>query len=226
MFDDVKDPKSDIYKEKMEWLEEKYATAIKSRKTGWMIARFTLVVAVLEALALMFLVPLKSVEPYTIEVNTLTGETNVKKPLKEGVLTQSEALTKYWLIRYVRARVGYDFQDIEEQYKVVNWLSERKEFSRYAKSFDPKKETSPYNLYGEKVQLKVRVKSISFVDKDTASIRIDVTKVEVDGSESVTPWVVTTSYQFTLEPRSEEERFENPLGFQVTNWRVDAEVIE
>ena len=172
------------------------------------------------------LTPLKKVEPYTIEVNTTTGETKVKQPLKDGVLTQSEALTKYWLIRYVRARVGYDFQDIEEQYKTVNWLSDQKEFSRYADAFNPKKATSPYNLYGDRVQLLVRVKSISFIDKDTASIRIDLNKIEIDGSEEITPVVVTASFQFTLEPRSEEERFENPLGFQVTNWRVDAEVVK
>ena len=221
---DVTDPKSDYYQEKIEWLEEKYNHAIKQRRFGWAAFRIAGFIAILLAIALVLLIPLKQSVPYTIEVDKVTGETHVKKPLEKGKLTQSEALTKYWLIKYVRARLGYDRQDIEPQYEMVNMMSEKKEFARYAKAFDPRKPDSPYQVYGENTTVTVEVKSISFIDEDTASVRLNLIETNKDGRETPSPWIVTTSYQFTLEPRTEAERFENPLGFQATSWRLDAEV--
>ncbi len=221
--DDIRDPESDYYKEALAWQEEKYDLAIKQRRMGWIVATVFGGIASMLSFALMALVPLKTVEPYTIEVDRITGETHVSKPLKEGKLTQSEALTKYWLIKYVRARTGYDRQDIENNYVLVQMMSDKKEFARYAKVFDPKKPDSPYQRYGEKTVVEVDVKSISFLDKNTASIRIDLTEITNDKPDT-TPWVVTASFQFTLEPRTEAERFDNPLGFQATKWRIDEEV--
>lgn len=221
--DDITDPKSDYYKEALAWQEEKYDSAIKQRRMGWVVATVFGAIALMLAFALMALVPLKTVEPYTIEVNRITGETQVSKPLQQGKLTQSEALTKYWLIKYVRARTNYDRQDLEKNYEMVKMMSEKKEFASFAKAFDPKKPDSPYQQYGEKTTVGVNVKSIAFLDKATASIRIDLTEISNE-KPTVTPWVVTMSFQFTLEPRTEAERFENPLGFQATKWRIDAEV--
>lgn len=223
--DDLKDPKSDYFKEALAWQTEKYELSLKQRRIGWIVSFVFIGVAVIEAFALMALTPFKTVEPYVIEVNTTTGETQVKRALKEGALTQSEALTKYWIIKTVRARVGYDAQDLEKQYEAVQMMSDRKEFARYNKEFNPKNPTSPYQIYGDKVTIGVRVKSVSFIDKDTALVRIDtIEKRRGGGIDDPMPWTVTLSYQFTFEPRTEAERFENPLGFQVTKWRMDAEV--
>jgi len=221
--DDIKDPKSEYYKEALVWQEERYELATKQRRAGWFVALIAGSIATMLAMALMFLTPLKSVSPYVIYVNTITGETRVEQSIKKGKLTQSEALTKYWIIKYVRARTGYDRQDLEQSYEMVKMMSDKKEFIRYAKVFDPKRADSPYQRYGEKTIVKTKIKSISFLDKNTASIRLDLIEKTNDKEES-TPWVVTMSYKFTLEPRTEEERFENPLGFQGTKWRIDAEV--
>jgi len=223
--EDIKDPKSDYFKQALEWQEERYDSAIKNQRRGWIVALVFGSMALMLTLTLMMLVPLKDVVPYTIEVNRISGETHVMKPLRKGTLTQSEALSKYWLIKYVRARTGYDRQDLEKNYELVQLMTDKKEFARFAKAFDPKKPTSPYQRYGEKTTVEIRIKSISFLEKDVASIRIDLTELSND-KPSTTPWVVTMSFQFTLEPKTEAERFENPLGFQATKWRIDAEVEE
>lgn len=221
--DDIKDPKSEYFKEALLWQEERYELATKQRRVGWFVAMITGSIALMLALALMALTPLKTVAPYVIYVNQITGETRVEQSLKKGKLTQSEALTKYWLIKYVRARIGYDRQDLEKNYEMVKMMSEQKEFIRYAKVFDPKRPDSPYQRYGDTTTVDVKVKSIAFLDENTASIRLDLLE-KTNDKTTTSPWVVTMSYQFTLEPRTEEERFENPLGFQGTKWRIDAEV--
>ena len=221
--EDIKDPKSDYFQEALEWQHEKYDSAKKNERRGWLMAFLFALIATTLAFALAMLTPLKEVTPYTIQVDKVTGETSVMKPLSNGTLTQSEALTKYWLIKYIRARVGYDRQDLEKNYELVQIMTDKKEFARYAKAFNPKKADSPYQRYGEKTTIEVRVKSVAFLKENVASIRIDLTEITHD-TPTITPWVITMSFQFTLEPKTEAERFDNPLGFQATKWRIDAEV--
>ncbi|WP_020211028.1 virB8 family protein [Gilvimarinus chinensis] len=220
---DIKDPNSPYYRESESWGDEKYDKAVKERRIGWMVAVVFGCIACGLVVALIMLIPLKEVVPYTIEVDRITGETQVKKPLSDGNFTQKEALTKYWIIKYVKARLGYDRQDLEAQYELVKMMSEKRAFALYDDAFDPKKPTSPFQVYGESNTVKPRIKSISFLDSDTATIRVDLIET-INERDEVSPWVVTMSFQFTLEPRSEAERFENPLGFQTTKWRIDEEV--
>ena len=222
--ENMRDNNSDYYKAALEWEAEKYESAVKGRKAGWIVAMILLMIVLFLSMALAGLTPLKTVEPYTIEVNTLTGETRVARALEDGNITQSEALVKYWIIQYVRARETYDRQDIEQGYTKVKMLSEKNEFGKYAKAFDPNKPDSPYQVYGETTKVRVDIKSIAFLDDDTASIRVDL--IEDDGDrEFAQPWIITMSFQFTLQPLTEEERFDNPLGFQATSYRKDAEVV-
>lgn len=221
--DDKKDPKSQYYEEASKWNEEIYDSAIKGRRIGWFVAAIAGFIAVCLSIGIVILMPLKEVVPYTIEVNKLTGETRVARPLQEGNLTQSEALSKYWIIKYVKARIGYDRQDVEQKYELVKMMTEPREFDRFNRAFNPRSETSPYQVYGEKNTAEAKIKSISFIDKDTASIRIDLVETINDRPE-VSPWVVVMSFQYTLDPKTEAERFDNPLGFQATKWRIDEEV--
>lgn len=224
--DDIKDPNSEYYKQELEWQNEKYDAAIKHKRTGWLVATIFGALSFLLAFAIAALVPLKTVVPITIEVDKLTGETQVRKPVDEGSLTQSEALTRYWLNKYVIARVTHDMQDFVERYNKVKMMSSLEEFARFEKAFDPKKPDSPYQKYGEKGVLKVKVKSIVFLKPKVASIRIETT-VDKPGEKPTdpVPQIITTSFQFTLSPKNQEERLENPLGFQATEWRIDSEVI-
>lgn len=224
--DDIKDPNSEYYKQAFEWQEEKYEAAIKHKKAGWLAATIFGGLSIVLAFGVAALAPLKTVEPIVIEVDKVTGETQVRKPVKEGSLTQSEALKRYWLNKYVKARVTYDMQDFLERYNEVKMMSSIEEFARFEKAFDPKKKDSPYQKYGEKGLLTVKVKSISFLKPEVASIRIETT-LDKPGEQDAAPvpQIITTSFTFTLNPKTQEERLENPLGFKATQWRIDSEVI-
>ncbi len=217
------DPKTEYYQKSLEWQEELYDNAIRQRNLGWKIATGFFIITLLLAIALVLLVPLKTTVPYTIEVNTISGETKVAQPLKKGSLTQSEVLTKYWIVKYVMARVTYDRQDLQKNYVTVQYLSDKRVFTDYDRWFDPKKPTSPFQIYGETTTVSVQVKSVSFLDKDTASIRINKIEKTVD-KETITPWVITMSFAYSLEAKTENDRYNNPFGFQTTKWREDAEI--
>ena len=225
--DDLKDPKSAYYKEALQWHNEKYASANKRSRVGWIFALLFAFLCACFAMGMVAILPLKEVHPYTIEVNKLTGETRVATPLKEGKLTQSEALTKYWLVKYVRARVSYDYDDLNEQYERVRMMTTSGEFGRYAAVINPSNPRSPYHDYGQTGNAQIEMKSISLsgANKDKATIRLDIISEYEDGRKRRTPWIINTSFKFTLEPRTELERFENPLGFLSDKWRIDPEIL-
>jgi type IV secretion system protein VirB8 len=41
----------------------------------------------------------------------------------------------------------------------------------------------------------------------------------------VTPWAAAIAFAYSGEPMRAEDRFLNPLGFQVTRYRRDAETV-
>ncbi|WP_255358771.1 type IV secretion system protein [Snodgrassella sp. CFCC 13594] len=70
------------------------------------------------------------------------------------------------------------------------------------------------------------MKAISFIG-NTAQIRFDKTMQPVAGDLSKTfpvqPLIATVAFEYSDKPQSEKDRLINPLGFQVTSYRVDPE---
>jgi hypothetical protein len=69
------------------------------------------------------------------------------------------------------------------------------------------------------------VKSVSFLNSHTAQVRFTSTET-MRASKSTDAWVAILSFRFVNLPETEEERFINPLGFQVTAYRLDQELVQ
>ena len=66
------------------------------------------------------------------------------------------------------------------------------------------------------------VKSISMLTKNVAAVRYLRTVTRVDDVKT-THWIATLTISFSGEAMSAGDRLINPLGFQVTDYRADAE---
>ena len=82
------------YAQAASWAADIHGSLRASRRAAWIIAGAAVVVAVLEALALTALTPLKTVVPYTILVDRQTGYVQTLQGLKPGPLTQDQAVTQ------------------------------------------------------------------------------------------------------------------------------------
>ena len=70
------------------------------------------------------LVPLKSFEPYIVEVDKNTGYIEVKTGLtRPANLTEQQAVTQANIVRYIRSREGYDPYAIEQNFGIAALLS-------------------------------------------------------------------------------------------------------
>jgi type IV secretion system protein VirB8 len=80
-------------------------------------------------------------------------------------------------------------------------------------------------LLGNRVRLFVKVRSITPA-KGTAVVRFVRTEHPAGGGEDVEESLVATiGFEYVAAPMHEEDRMVNPLGFQVTSYRVDPEVV-
>ncbi len=218
--------KSDLekyLKETQTWETDKVQEIIKSRKTAWIIAICSFIVACMAVLAVAALTPLKTVQPFVIRVDNATGIVDVVESLKDGKANYDEVLNKYFAQLYVRYREGYSKDLAAEYYNNVGLMSVLPEQQKYAEFFNPKNPLSPLNVYGQYKKVKVDIYGITFINPKIALVRY-AKKVEETGSTKteVTHYTATIKFKYISKGNmTDKQRFINPLGFQVEEYRND-----
>jgi type IV secretion system protein VirB8 len=85
---------------------------------------------------------------------------------------------------------------------------------------------SPLTLYPRTTIIDARVKSVSPLGPSTALVRFDTMRSDAGAQpKAIGSWVAVVRYRYSSAPMSVEDRFVNPLGFQVVSYRRDAEAL-
>ena len=214
------------YAEAASWNRDRVTAMHASRRIAWWIAGIAAAIALLESLALVLLTPLKTVEPYTLMVDRTTGYVQALKPLDETKITPDAALTQSFLVQYVIAREGFDMATLNASYRKVALFSADTARTSYLRQMQVSNPESPLVRLPRGSIVDVRVKSVSPIGKDAALVRFDTVRSDSSaGPHPAAAWVAVVRYRYSTAPMSLEDRFVNPLGFQVTSYRRDAEVL-
>ncbi len=212
------------YAEAATWAADVHATLRASRRLAWIIAGVAVVVALMEAIALAALAPLKTVVPYTISVDRQTGYVETVRPLAQGPLTQDLAVTQAYLAQYVQARETFDATDLRDAYRRVMLLSAGDAKAQYQRLMQKTTPQSPLAVYAPTTVVATTVKSVSLLTPTTALIRFDTSRSDASGPPGpAQSWAAVIAFRYTNAPIRMGERLVNPLGFQVTRYRRDAE---
>jgi type IV secretion system protein VirB8 len=214
------------YAEAASWSRDVHGSLRQSRRIAWICAAVAGAIALLEAGALAALMPLKTVVPYTITVDRQTGYVETAQALKPGLLSQDSAVTQAFLAQYVMAREGYEVADLEATYRKVALWSVGDARAQYVRTMASANPQSPMKLYGSDNILHPTVKSISMLSPSSALVRFDVERRAYGApSGERQSYAAVVGFRYTGAPMRMEDRFLNPLGFQVTTYRRDAEMI-
>jgi type IV secretion system protein VirB8 len=212
------------YKDAATWNRDRLDSMHRSQRIAWWVAIGAGTIAVLEAGALILLTPLKTVEPYTLLVDRTTGYVQALKPLDADKIAPDAALTQSFLVQYVIARESFDMDMMNVNYnKVASWSAEQAR-SGYLSSVQVSNPQSPLIVYPRTTVIETRVKSVSPLGRNVALVRFDTIRRDAGGQvQAPRAWVSVIRYRFSGEPMKLEDRFNNPLGFQVLRYRRDAE---
>jgi type IV secretion system protein VirB8 len=207
------------------WDHDRLAAAQRSRRLAWGVAGVAGAIAVAAVACVAVLTPLKTVEPYVVRVDRTTGAVEVLRGLATSTpVTYEEAVTKSFLATYVRAREGWLPQAAEANFRQVSIMSTPEEQQRWAVAFRPTTATSPQVIYGPAADAQVAIRAITFVAPGVANVRFHRTVhrgAQVEESDGI----ATAAFAYTKAPMGESDRLRNPLGFQVSSYRADPEVI-
>ncbi len=206
------------------WAEDRTAGLRKSRTIAWWVAGLASSVALLEAIALVTLMPLKTAVPYTLLVDRQTGYVEALQPLDRRTIAPDTALTRSFLVQYVIAREGFDIDSVRDNYRKVALWSDGDARARYIRLMQAGNPESPLSSLPRRAVVDVKVRSVSSLAADTALVRYSTVRSDSAGSEQAPQhWAAIIRYRFSGNSMSAEDRLINPLGFQVLRYRKNPE---
>lgn len=208
------------------WAKDRNDALRGSRRLAWLVAGVAMALAIVEAIALVLLLPLKTVEPHALLIDRNTGfvqDVNLDQPTQR--LSENAALTQSFLVQYVVARESFDIDTINTNYRKVAALSAEQARADYLDHVQPSSPDSPLVRYPRST-VDVRVKSVSPIEQNVSLVRFDTVRRDPGGRwGEPSHWVAVIRYRYSGEPARVEDRYQNPLGFQVVRYRVDAEAL-
>ena len=205
------------------WANDALAHSRQSARRAWTAAAVVAAIAMIEAVALALVTPLKSVEPVTLMVDRHTGYVQAISPLSPTKIEASEALTRSFLAQYVLAREEFDRATVAIDYRKVALWSAGPARTSYLSMIPAEAAGSPFRRYPPGTVVEIAIKSVSRLAPDTALVRFDSQVVGGGGRSPTQPWIAIVHYRYVAAPMRFEDRLVNPLGFQVVSYRKDAE---
>ena len=207
------------------WATDREAAEHGKLRVALIAAGVLGVVALAEAIAIVVMMPLKTVEPYTLLVDKQTGAVEALKPLERESVAPDRALTRSFLAQYVLAREGFDASSVRSDYRKVALWSADEARDHYIAGMQATNPASPLVRLPHGTTIDVEVRGITSLSNDTALVRFVTIRTDPGGQpQAPEPWQGVLSWRFNGAAMSEADRLNNPLGFQVTRYRRNAEV--
>lgn len=215
-----------IFKNGLTWETSRLFEVYKSERRAWMVAKIMGACFLLTCIALVCLMPLKTVVPYVIKVDQSTGMSEILRIANKRDIPVSEMMNKYWVSQYVLAREGYDWRTLNQEFTKVRELSLPNVFGLYSTQFGEHKDSLEMRLKDD-YRIIVKLNSIVINSDYIATVRFSKTVFnnKTLKDENTQGWTATIGFEYfpTYEAK-EENRLINPFGFKVTSYRVDPEI--
>lgn len=208
------------------WADHRVEAERRARKLAWIVAGIAGAIALVLAIILLLLFPLKTVQPYVVTVDRQTGAVEVATTVANGRLTENEAVIQAQLANYVRVRETFDATDLAANYRRVQLLSSPDVRTGYIAAMAASNPASPLHTLSPGDTVSIRIKSVSIIGPGAALVRYDADRTLAGGRGTASnAFVSAIAFGFSGRALRASDRFDNPLGFQVTRYRRDAEGI-
>lgn len=214
--------------------------ARRSEKRAWAVAFVCIVMSLILAGGYFYMLPLKKIEPYMVMADPYTGNASVAKLEGDYVfksLTTQEAVQKSNVAHYIIARESFDYVSTSSRdWNLVHLMSSAKIGMGYTAVHDSNNPEAPFNIYGRDRSVRINILSTTLRTRGTAEAPIYEATVRFqrtlyDKRTGLTRLLdnKTAMMEFVYNNNlvmDDKQRQDNPLGFQVTSYRVDSDATE
>ena len=216
--------------EAVSWDADRFLDARRSARRAWQAAAIGWGCALAAVLALVLLVPLKSVEPFVVRVDRSTGVVDVV-PMYAGGAPLEQSVTRYFLTHYVSVCERFNFATAESDYEECGAFHAAQRNQAWYALWNPNNPASPLNVHKDGSSVRVQVESVSFFQRasgvtDIAQVRyVKAERAGTDAPERLTHWIATVQYAYTRPSAEPRVRRWNPLGFKIVELNAEPEVL-
>jgi type IV secretion system protein VirB8 len=208
--------------------------ARQSERRAWFVAFGAILLSLILAAGYFYMLPLKEKVPYLVMADAYTGTSTVAR-LNENFdnrsITTSEAINRSNVAHFLMARESYDVAlMLLRDWTTVYTMSSPEVASGYTSLHARNNMSSPYNTYGKERAIRVNLLSTVLIGGDDgsplkgATVRFQRSLYDKKTGSSQPLDSKIATLEFSYKPNlkmDEKDRIENPLGFQVTSYRVD-----
>jgi type IV secretion system protein VirB8 len=208
--------------------------ARRSERRAWFVAWAAILMSLVLAGGYFYLLPLKEKVPYLVMADAYTGTSTIARldaNFDNRSITASEAINRSNVAHFIIARESYDVALMTlRDWTTVYTMSSPEVASGYTTLHAPNNPNAPYNLYGRNRAIRVKILSTVLLGGGAgkppkgATVRFQSSLYDkLAGTARPLESKIATlefSYKSNLK-MDEKDRIENPLGFQVTSYRVD-----
>lgn len=216
------------------WADD-YYLATETAKNRWRAACLYGFVPLtgLLLLLLTFLVPAQKIQP--LLVNHYENGVVEVTPIQSQNYPKNRAQMESELVRYVVNRESYSAASYNEQYSLVNLLSDSRVAEQYMQAQSAKNKTAPINTLGNKGYRSVKVESVVFLDsadqnqtddsstKHSNLAQVNFTVTDHDpatGATSSVPLTALIRWEYRGTPKDPALLWKNWDGFTVTSYQL------
>ncbi|MEX3605257.1 MAG: type IV secretion system protein [Burkholderia sp.] len=219
----------DQYKEERAGLElDLLDEVLTSRRRGWQVATAGIGFGVL-ALALAGFVIWRYSQPipeHMLVQDPVTGAVQQVSLIPGEQTSYGEATDAYWVAQFVIHHESYNFYAAQADYDFIRLTAAGDVATTYSKLW-----TGPNALdkvLGDSQATTTHVESV-ILDREhgLATVRYTRTTKYKDRPEADPPvhWIATVSYKYASKLMTAQQRYINPLGFQVPAFRPNTEAV-
>jgi len=176
--------------------------------------------------ALFVLLPLKTIQPYVVEVNKLSGEARAAEVAVSAKNYRPDDATKsFWLSEFAKGALTIDpRRDVtEENIRQAGAKARGKAATQLA---DYLRRTQPIKTIMEDPDFsrRVTVRAVTFLkNANTATVQLQTEDLTRGRSSELRRYIVKLDYAFA-EPTSTAEILQNPLGMFVIDFAINEDI--
>ncbi|MDR1425903.1 MAG: hypothetical protein LBI70_02830 [Rickettsiales bacterium] len=205
------------------WYSNKYQLILVQKKILSFFCIVAMVTVVISVIFVKKFTESKSFEPYVVEFEDKTGLLSVVDNLTESKLTADESIKKFYLNLFLEVGEGYNYVTFVNDRKKLGMLTIPGVYKKMYQKYSTANENSVVNMLRDKGTLTIKIKSVVFLAPLIASIRFVVHNDSSLGSKDYPRekhLIANIQFRFADMKMTAEERYANPLGFQVIKYDV------
>ena len=201
------------------WYEERYDNITVQRNLLFLLLLILLCLSIISIGVVAYVINTKRFDPFVIQIDDTTGIAKVVNPLSSSILSGNEALAQYFIKKYIIARETYNPVDFSTEAKrIVRLLSSNSIYWDY-RGYLKNEAVDPTIKYGQKNTTYLVVKSWSKLADKKYIMRFSIN--ETAGAMKVFNKIAVVEFQYLPMELTENDKDVNPVGFQVTGYRMD-----